>query len=388
MVSWIMRTFIPQYEKTEDSQVRERYGVVASLVSILCNVILCIFKFIVGLLSNSVSIQADAFNNLSDAGSNIATLFGFKLANKHPDSEHPYGHGRIEYVTGLIIAFLILLVALSSLKESVVKIFHPEPIQFSILTLTVLLGSILIKLWMGSFNRIFGKKIDSSSLIAAGQDSINDVISTTATLLSCLFALFSDFPLDGYIGLLVSAFVFKAGIDVFKETVSPLLGRSPDPKLIADIYQFVMGHEEIIGVHDMMVHDYGPSRLFVTLHAEVRSDVDIVEIHDVIDEIERQLASRFGCLATIHMDPIDMDDRLTNELREKTRALIAEINAAYTIHDFRIVSGNTHTNLIFDVVLPADDRRDEAELKALIARKIKEWNEHYFVVVNIDHSYI
>ncbi len=325
---------------------------------------------------------------MSDAGSNIATLFGFKLANKQPDSDHPYGHGRIEYVTGMIIAFLILLVAFSSFKESMTKIVSPDPVKFSVVTVAVLLGSILVKLWMGYFNKQFGKAIDSPSLMAAGQDSINDVVSTFATLISVMVASFSDLAIDGYIGIFVSIFVFKAGIEVFNDTVSPLLGQAPDPKLVANVYNFVMGHDVIIGVHDMIVHDYGPSRLFITLHAEVRADANILEVHDLIDEIEREMAQHFKCLATIHMDPIEVDDELTNQLREKTRRLIADIDASYTIHDFRIVSGPTHTNLIFDVVLPSNDHRDEKELKAIISQKVKEWNSTYFVVVNIDHSYI
>lgn len=388
MIKWLKRTFIKDYTHTDDSQVRERYGIVASIVCILCNVVLCVFKFLVGALSHSVSIQADAFNNLSDAGSNIATLFGFKLANKQPDSDHPYGHGRIEYVTGMMIAFLILLVAFSSFKESMTKIVSPDPVKFSVVTVSVLLGSILVKLWMGYFNKQFGKAIDSPSLMAAGRDSINDVVSTFATLISVMVASFSDLPIDGYIGLFVSIFVFKAGIEVFNDTVSPLLGQAPDPKLVANVYNFVMGHDVIIGVHDMIVHDYGPSRLFITLHAEVRADANILEVHDLIDEIEREMAQHFKCLATIHMDPIEVDDELTNQLREKTRRLIADIDASYTIHDFRIVSGPTHTNLIFDVVLPSNDHRDEKELKAIISQKVKEWNSTYFVVVNIDHSYI
>lgn len=388
MVKWLMRHFIKDYEKTDDASVRERYGVVASIVCISCNIVLCCFKLFVGMLSNSVSIQADAFNNLSDAGSNIATLFGFKLSSKHPDSDHPYGHGRIEYITGMMIAFLILFVAFSSFKESVQKIFHPEMVNFSLITLAVLIASILVKLWMGYFNRFFGKKIDSPSLMASGQDSINDVISTSATLISVIFAYFNDFPIDGYIGLFVSLFVFKAGLEVFQDTAAPLLGQAPDPKLVSAIYSFVMEHEGIIGVHDMIVHDYGPSRLFVTLHAEVRSDADILKIHDQIDEIEREMMQKFGCLATIHMDPVDINDSLTNELREKTAILVASIDPVYTIHDFRIVSGPVHTNLIFDVVLPAEDRRDESELKALINQKVKAWNENYFVVLNIDHSYV
>lgn len=388
MLDAMIKHFIKNYENVEDGTVRESYGTFASIISILCNLLLCAFKLVVGTISRSVSIQADAFNNLSDAGSNIATLFGFKLANKHPDSDHPYGHGRIEYITGMIIAFLILLVAFTSFKESVIKIIKPEPIIFSIVTLVVLLGSILVKLWMGYFNKYIGKKIDSASLMAASQDSINDVISTLATVISVVFAYFSDFPLDGYMGFLVSIFVFRAGLEVLSDTMSPLLGQAPDAKLVNDIHDFVMSYDGILGVHDMLVHNYGPSRLFVTLHAEVSASANILETHDKIDVIEREMAEKFGCLTTIHMDPVDINDPLTQELKEKASQVVKTINEKYTIHDFRIVSGPTHTNLIFDVVLPAEDRGHETEVKKLIDQKIKEINHTYFTVVNIDHSYV
>lgn len=388
MIDLILRIFIKNYEDISNPDIREKYGSVASIISIICNLLLCIFKFIAGYLSHSVSIQADAMNNLSDAGSNIATLFGFRLSNKQPDSDHPYGHGRYEYITGLIIAFLILLVAFTSFKESVSKILNPVPMQFNIVTLLILIVSILVKLWMGYLNKSFGNKIDSTSLKAAGQDSINDCVSTFATIVCVIFAYFSDFSIDGLIGLLVSIFIFKAGFEVFNDTVGPLLGQAPDPKLIREIYEFVMSYPRVIGVHDMIIHDYGPSRLFITLHAEIRSDEDVLEAHDMIDAIEREMASRFKCLATIHMDPIDVSDEKTNQLRDKIAKLVTDLNPVYTIHDFRIVSGPTHTNLIFDVVLPANDRSDEVALKALISRKVKEIDNSYFTVIEIDHSYI
>lgn len=388
MTNFLIKRLIKNPDDVKNDQVREAYGTLVSIISILCNAILCLFKLFVGIMSNSVSIQADALNNLSDAGSNIATLFGFKLAGKHPDSDHPYGHGRIEYITGMIIAFLIILVALSSLKESVTKIFHPVEISFSYVTLCVLIFSIAVKLWMGYFNKKIGNKIDSSSLKAASQDSINDVISTSATLFSLIFAKFNSFPIDGYIGFFVSIFVFKAGMDVFSDTVTPLLGQAPDPSFVKAIYEFVMSHENVIGVHDLMVHDYGPSRCFITLHAEVSSDADLLTIHDEIDQIERDMLEKFHALTTIHMDPIVINDPFTNELRIKTEACVKEINPTYSIHDFRIVPGPTHTNLIFDVVLPCDDYRDEKELKKLLDEKIKQFNSKYYTVINIDHSYL
>lgn len=388
MINFILKTFIKNYDDTTNPEVREKYGSVASIISIICNLFLCLIKFVAGILSNSISIQADALNNLSDAGSNIATLFGFRLSNQQPDSDHPYGHGRYEYITGLIIAFLIFLVSFTSFKESLTKIIQPEKITFNSITVLILIMSILVKLWMGYLNKDFGKRIESPSLNAAGQDSINDCVSTFATLLTIVFAYFSDFSIDGLIGLLVSFFIFKAGIEVFNDTVSPLLGQAPNPELIHSIYHFVMSYPRVIGVHDMIVHDYGPSRLFITLHAEIRSDENILEAHDMIDEIEREMANKFKCLATIHMDPIDVSDEKTNRLRIEVAEIVASINSKYTIHDFRIVSGPTHTNLIFDVVLPADDRSDEIALKALIAKKVKEIDNNYFVVIEIDHSYV
>jgi len=388
MIDFIIKKCVKNYNETSDPMVRENYGKVASIISICCNIILCIIKFIAGSLSNSISIQADAFNNLSDAGSNIATLFGFRLSNKQPDSDHPYGHGRYEYIMGLVIAFLIFLVSFTSFKESISKIFHPEVITFNYVTIIILIISIIVKLWMGYLNKTLGKRIDSPSLNAAGQDSINDCVSTFATLITIVFAYFSDFSIDGYIGLIVSIFVFKAGLEVFNDTVNPLLGQAPDPKLVNSIIDFVLSYPRIYGVHDLIVHDYGPSRLFVSLHAEIRSDEDILEAHDLIDSIERDLSKQFKCLTTIHMDPIDVSDEKTNKLREKTINIVKDINPEYSIHDFRIVSGPTHTNLIFDVVLPASDRGNEKLIKALISKRINEIDPTYFTVIQIDHSYL
>ena len=388
MINFLVKKYIKNYNDVQDATVRESYGTLCSIVSIICNLILCAFKFVIGFISHSVSIQADAFNNLSDAGSNIATYFGFKLSTKHPDQDHPYGHGRAEYITGLMISFLIFLVAFSSFKESLNKIIHPEPIIFSYLSLTVLVISVLVKFWMGLLNKKIGKKIESTSLLAAASDSMNDVLSTLATIFTLVMAAFSTLPIDGYIGLVVSLIVFKAGMGVFQDTVSPLLGRAPDPELVKEIYHYVMSFKSVIGVHDMIVHDYGPSRLFVSLHAEVPSDRDFIEIHDEIDLIERNMLKKFHALTTIHMDPVDINDELTNDLRQKTKKLISSINQDYTIHDFRIVHGPTHTNLIFDIVLPAEDHTNEKVLKQTIENEVKKWDENYFTVIQIDRSFI
>lgn len=388
MFQFIVEKSIKNYKETTNMKVREKYGTLCSILSIICNGFMVLFKLIFGFLTKSVAIQADGFNNLSDMGSNLATLFGFKMAGKHPDADHPYGHGRYEYITGLVIAFLILLVAFSSIKESVMKIINPEALNFQIGAVVVLIVSILIKFWMASFNRQAGELIDSTSLKAAAQDSLNDVMSTLATLISLCLSLVTDLPVDGIIGAIVSLLVLKSGIDIFKDTVDPLLGQAPDKELVQEIHDYVLSYDKIIGIHDFMMHDYGPGRQYMTLHAEVNCNDDIMEIHDEIDLIEREMLDKFNILTTIHMDPIDMNDELTNELREKVKAIVHGINEVYSIHDFRIVSGPTHTNLIFDVLIPAEDRVKHSELKTMICQKVSELNHSYFCVIQIDHSFV
>lgn len=388
MFNWIIKTFVKDYQDTEDIEVRERYGILSSTLSIVLNGLMVVFKLLFGFLTGSVAISADGFNNLSDMGSNLATLFGFKLSSKHPDSEHPYGHGRIEYIVGMVIAFLILFVALSSLKESINKIINPEAITFSYPALIVLITAIIIKLWMGFFNFYCAKKTGSLALKAAGQDSINDVFSTSATMISLLFVLISDFPLDGYIGLVVSLLVLRSGIDIFKTTMDPLLGMAPDKELVGEIVDYVKSFEVTRGVHDLMMHDYGPGRRYLTLHVEVDAKEDIMKAHDEIDLIERGMLEKFGILTTIHMDPIDLDDEKVQKLMTVAQAAVSAVNPAYTIHDFRIVSGSSHTNMIFDVVLPSNDTSDHDEVRRLIEAKIKEADSSFYTVITIEHSYI
>lgn len=388
MFQWIVKKSIQDYQNTSSPKVREKYGTVCSLFSIICNGLMVVFKLIVGFMTHSVAIQADGFNNLSDMGSNLATLFGFKLASKHPDADHPYGHGRYEYITGLIIAFLILLVAFSSLKESVMKILQPETLNFQVSAVIVLIVSILTKMYMGSFNKKAGELIDSTSLKAAAQDSYNDVLSTLATLVSLCLSLVTDLPIDGLIGMIVSFMVLKSGIDIFKDTVDPLLGQAPDKQLVQDIHDFVLSFDKVQGIHDFMMHDYGPGRQYMTLHAEVNSNDNIMEIHDQIDLIEREVLEKFHILTTIHIDPIDMDDELTNQLKNQVNELVKSINSEYSIHDFRIVSGPTHTNMIFDVVVPSYDEISHEKLREIIDKKVKALNESYFCVVQVEHGYV
>ena len=386
-MQFLIKKCIKDYEQVDRREVRERYGTFVSIISIICNIVLATSKLIVGIFSKSISIQADALNNYSDVGSNLATLFGFKLASKHPDTDHPYGHGRIEYISGLIISFLILLVALQSLKESVMKILQPEIVQFSYIGIAVLIFSLLVKFLMAKMNKTIGERIHSTSLKAASQDSYNDMITTFAAMIGMLVSHFASWNIDGWIGLFVSFIVLKAGYDVFKDTVGPLLGQAPDKELVEGIANLVMSYQGILGIHDFMLHDYGPGRSFVTLHAEIDCHDDLLEIHDVIDLVEREILSRFNVHATIHMDPVDSTNEMINELKEKVIQIIEKINPVYTIHDFRLVSGPTHTNILFDVVLPPEDETNVIELKAKIDREVKRLDKNFFTVVEVDRAY-
>ncbi len=386
-MQFLIKKCIKDYEQVDRREVRERYGTFVSIISIICNIVLATSKLIVGIFSKSISIQADALNNYSDVGSNLATLFGFKLASKHPDTDHPYGHGRIEYISGLIISFLILMVALQSLKESVMKIIHPEVIQFSYIGIAVLVFSMLVKFLMAKMNNTIGERIHSTSLKAASQDSYNDMITTFAAMIGMLVSHFASWNIDGWIGLFVSFIVLKAGYDVFKDTVGPLLGQAPDKELVEGIANLVMSYQGILGIHDFMLHDYGPGRSFVTLHAEIDCHDDLLEIHDVIDLVEREILSRFNVHATIHMDPVDSTNEMINELKEKVIQIIEKINPVYTIHDFRLVSGPTHTNILFDVVLPPEDETNVIELKEKIDREVKRLDKNFFTVVEVDRAY-
>lgn len=388
MFKILAKKFIKNNTEFNNPKVREQYGTLCSIISIVCNIVLVIFKLTMGAITHSIAIQADGLNNLSDVGSNLASLFGFKLANKHPDIEHPYGHGRIEYVAGLIIAFLILLVGFQALRDSVFKIIAPEKVTFTIVAVIILIVSILIKLWMAVFNRYASKKINSATLLAASQDSLNDVLATLATLISLILSLYTDLPVDGIMGAVVSIIVLKAGIEIFKDTVNPLLGMAPDKELIKELEEYILSYPEALGIHDLMMHDYGPGRKFLTLHVEVDCNDNIMATHDAMDRIERAVLGKYHILTTIHMDPIDSSDVLTNELKEIVIGVVKEINDEYSIHDFRIVSGPTHTNLIFDVLIPSNDQIKHTILKEQINQRLKAIDPSYFTVMQIEHSFV
>lgn len=388
MFELICKAFIKDYRNTEDPLVREKYGTVFSMISIFCNILMVVLKLIISFITNSISIRADALNNLSDVGSNLATLFGFRLSNKHPDSDHPYGHGRMEYVAGMVVSFLILLVAFEAIKESILKIISPNSLNFTYASLAALLVSILIKLFMAYMYGKASKAIDSPTLKAASQDSVNDSLMTLATLVSLIFFYISGINIDAFVGLVVSLFVLKAGIEIFRDVLDTILGKAPDRELIHEIEADIMKHDGVLGIHDLILHDYGPGHKFMSLHAEVDASIPVMETHDMIDNIENELLEKYHILTSIHMDPIDTKDEMANILREKVRAQVREINGSYNIHDFRIVRGTTHSNLVFDVLIPADDRISHEELKKKICEKVSQIDPSYKCVIQVDHSFV
>lgn len=388
MVTILSRWFIRNHEEYTNPDVRRAYGVLTGAVGIILNVILFAGKYMAGFLSGSVSVMADAFNNLSDAGSSFITLLGFHLAGKKPDPEHPFGHGRIEYISGLIVSMLIIVMGVELLKTSVQKIMNPQQMEISLITVLVLLASIVVKVYMSLYNRSYGKKLDSSAMKATATDSLSDCITTTVVLLSMLVYQFLHVNLDGWSGLVVAFFILIAGISSARDTLSPLLGEAPDEEFVKEVEQMVMNHPDVVGVHDMVVHNYGPGRVMISLHAEVPGNQDIYSLHDEIDLIERELKQKFQCEAVIHMDPIATDDERVMGLRKEVEVLVKEYDMELTIHDFRMVEGPTHTNLIFDVVVPQGYKKTDEEISSEIARRITEKWHNYFAVIKMEKRYI
>lgn len=375
-------------ESDSEEKKRRVYGTLGAVVGIFLNICLFAGKYLAGFLSGSIAIMADAFNNLSDAGSSFISLIGFVFSGKKPDLDHPFGHGRIEYLAGLGVSFLILLMGVELAKNSVQKILHPVSVQISTLSIAVLSASILVKLYMAYYNHAIGKKIRSATMAATATDSLSDAAATTVVLLAMLFLAVTGINIDGYCGILVAVFILAAGIGAAKETVSPLLGQAPDPEFVKEIKELVMQHEEVLGIHDMAVHDYGPGRVMVSLHAEVSGDGNIYELHDLIDRIERELKEKLHCETVIHMDPIDVGNEKTVEMKEEMVKIVKAIDERLTIHDFRMVMGTTHHNMIFDVVIPADFKLSQEELKDIIQKKVWEKWPDYYVVIDVDTAYV
>ncbi|MEG0805472.1 MAG: cation diffusion facilitator family transporter [Lachnospiraceae bacterium] len=387
MITILSRLFIKE-DQLEKGEIRRKYGMLSSIVGIVLNCFLFFFKYLAGVLSGSIAIMADAFNNLSDAGSSIITLIGFQAAGKKPDLEHPFGHGRIEYISGLAVAVLILLMGVELAKSAVDKMIHPQPVETGAVAIGILVVSILVKFYMAFYNQKIGKRLDSSAMKATAIDSISDTFSTFLVLIGMMIVTIADVNIDGICGLLVAGFVLWAGLGAMKETMKPLLGQAPDKELVSRIEELVMAHEEIVGIHDLVVHDYGPGRIMVSLHAEVVGDGNIYELHDAIDCAENELNSEIGCEAVIHMDPIAVNDSRVNALKTQVKTIVGEMNEQFSIHDFRMVAGPTHTNLIFDLLIPAGYKAEDEDLKKELQQRISQWNSSYFIVIKVDHSYL
>lgn len=388
MTEFLIRLFIKDPDNTKDQAVRQQYGKLGSIAGIVCNLILFSVKLFSGLITASISVIADAVNNLSDAGSCVVTLIGFRIAGKPADEEHPFGHGRIEYISGLIISMIIMLMGFELAKSSVERIFSPGEITFGWLPFGILCLSAVIKLWMGFFNKALGERINSAAMKASAMDSLSDVASTAAVAVGMLLFRFADLQIDGYVGLLVSLFILYTGFASVKDTLNPLLGQPPEKEFVEAIYTEAMSYPEVVGVHDLIVHNYGPGRSVVSLHAEVPCHIDILQIHDTIDLIEKDLKQKFGCEVVIHMDPIVTDDAQINAVKQKMVELVSVIDPILTIHDFRMVEGPSHTNLIFDIVVPYEFRLTDKELTAAVSRAAKALDSSYEVVIAIDRSYI
>lgn len=388
MINLLVRRLVKNYDEIQRPEVRRAYGVLCGSVGIGLNLVLFAVKFLAGTWSGLISITADAFNNLSDAGSSIITLIGFKMAGQKPDPEHPFGHGRIEYLSGLFVSIAILFMAVELIRTSFRKVLHPAASENSPVLILILLLSIAVKLYMAYYNTSIGKRIQSAGMRATAVDSLSDCCATAAVLFATLFMYFTKIDIDGYCGILVGVFIFYAGCKAAGETISPLLGQKPSADLVNQIHEIVMSYDEVIGIHDLIAHDYGPGRLMISLHAEVPANGNILHLHDTIDRIEQQLGNDLNCEAVIHMDPILTDDEQTREYRDIVLQVLAKMEGGLQIHDFRIVKGPTHTNLIFDVVTPFDYVLSDTALKEQIQERLQQKDASLFAVVRVDKGYI
>lgn len=385
----LVRLFIKDSDNVENPNVRTAYGILASIVGIICNVFLFIIKLLIGMMIQSISVMADAFNNLSDAASSIISFIGVKLANRPADKEHPFGHGRYEYIASFVVSFLILQVGFTCFKSSITKIMNPQSITFKPVLILILCLSVGVKIWLALFNRKLGKRINSNVMKATAADSIGDVLITSATILSIIIAGITGLKIDGYMGIAVSIFVFISGINIARETLEPLLGEAIDPKLYQKITKKVCSYKYIIGSHDLVVHNYGPSHTMATIHCEVPNNIPMEDAHEVIDQIERDVLREDNIFLVIHMDPVEVNDEKIVFLKEKVNSIVKILEEEATIHDFRVVNGDTHSNLIFDLVIPHTySEKQEKEMERLVKQLIKEWDSKYECIISLDHSYV
>lgn len=388
MTNLLIKLFVKDNENPKDENVRPKYAMLSSITGIVVNLLLSIFKLVIGIVTNSMSIISDALNNVTDTGSSIVTMIGFKLSQKEVDNEHPWGHGRMEYITAFIVDILIILVGVELLQNSVDKIIHPVVPTVNGVVIFLLVVAILVKLWLFVFYSKIAKRIDSSAIKATAYDSISDCVSTFVVLFSSVISLIFGITIDGYVSILVAIFILITGVKALKETIDILLGSKPDKEFIDQISEFVKKYPMIAGIHDIMVHDYGPGRKIVSFHAEVPADANICEAHDIIDELEQDMLKEFKCITTIHMDPIVVNDAKINEAKASVEKIVKEINENYSIHDFRMTDGGKRINLIFDLVIPRDDKIDKDALRKEIIEKVKKIDSKYYVVFTIEHLFV
>lgn len=389
MTDILVKAFIKDYKNITNPEVRMKYGILGGCVGIALNIILCLMKFFVGSVTGSIAITADAVNNLSDAGSSAVTVFGFKMAGKPADREHPFGHGRIEYITAMIVSFIILFMGIELAIQSVNKIRSPEDVKFSLIGAIIIAVSILGKLWLALFNKKLGKRIDSPAMTAVVADSLSDIAATSVTLLALILSkFFPSLHIDGWLGILVACFVLKAGVDIFRDTLSSLIGKPPSKELVEELKNKILSYDHVSGIHDLIMHNYGPDSFFATVHVEIPSDIDVMVGHDIIDHIENDIKKEMGIELTIHYDPLAVNNERVTELREMTEKIVKNLNPELSIHDFRVVDGSTITNLIFDVVIPYGFSQTPNEIIRDISLKISEVNSSYFAVIKAEHSFV
>ena len=388
MTNLLIKLFIKDNDNIENQEVRGKYAMLSSITGIVVNILLSIFKLMIGIFANSMSIISDALNNVSDAGSSIVTMIGFKMSQKKVDAEHPWGHGRMEYITGFFVDILIILVGFELLQSSIDKIIHPELPNISNITIILLVVAIFAKLWLFVFYRKIAKTINSAAIKGTAYDSISDSISTLAVLISAFVAKFLEISIDGYVSLLVSIFILFTGYKAIKEIIDLLLGQKPDPEFVKQIEEFAKKYEAIEGIHDIMVHDYGPGRKIVSFHAEIPANSDICRAHDVIDQMEQDIFEKFQCITTIHMDPIAVDDEEINEMKKFVEGIVKEINEEFSIHDFRMTDGGERVNLIFDLVITTDKNINAEEVISKIQEEIHKKNNKYYAVIKAEYSFV
>lgn len=387
MTKLLIKLFVKDSENIADGNIRIKYGILSGTVGIVLNIILSVFKMIFGAVTKSVSIVADGANNIFDAVSSVISMIGFKISGKPADKEHPFGHGRVEYVSALTLAFIIILMGVELIKTSVDKLTNPEAVIFSTPAVIVLVFSIIAKIWLALFNRSIGKKINSVTVDAVIADSVGDIAATTCSLIALIASKFTDLPVDAAMGIIVALIIVWAGIGIIRDTMGPLLGEPPSKETVDEIEKLVLSFEGIVGIHDLVLHSYGHSKVIGSLHAEVPCDIDMMRSHDTIDLIEREIKEKFGFEISIHMDPILTDDERTNRLKKLVSEITSEISQEISIHDFRIVDGPTHTNIIFDAVLPYGLKMSDEEFKSAVDKSLKEKDKRYFTVITVDKNY-